>query len=191
MTPDISAGNGAMATTKLTTIDDLWQIEEPGRYALIRGELYHMPPAGGEHGEIETNLILEIGSYVRDRQLGRVYTGDTGFILSRESNTWLSPDVAYVQADRLPEGRRQGFLPLAPDLAVEIVSPSDLSSLVTAKVIEYLAAGTRLVWVIEPEQRVITAYTPDRNARVYTETDEIDCGDVLPGFRVRVGDLFQ
>lgn len=181
-----------MATTKLTTIDDLWQIEIPGRYDLIRGELHEMPPAGGEHGDIESNFIIALGGFVHQRRLGRVYPGDTGFIISLESHTWLSPDVAFVQQNRLPPaGERVGFMPLAPDFAVEIASPSDRSSVMTEKVLEYLNAGTRLVWVVEPRLRLVTAYTPDRSAHVYTEADEIDCGDVVPGFRIRVGELFE
>lgn len=181
-----------MATTKLMTIDDLWEIEEPGRYDLIRGELHAMPPAGGEHGEIEMTLLRRLDNYVFDRQLGKVYPGDTGFIISAETNTWLSPDVAFVRSDRLPpRENRRGFMPLSPDFAVEIASPSDRSNTVIEKVMEYLNGGTKLVWVIHPRLRLVTAYTPDRDAHMYTEDDEVDCGDVIPGFRIHVSELFE
>jgi Uma2 family endonuclease len=180
-----------MATTTVMTIDDLWQIEEPGRHNLIRGELHSMPPAGGEHSAIEATMIILLGNIIREQGYGRVYSGDAGFILSEEQNTVLSPDVAIVKGERLPPLEEQrGFLPLAPDFAVEIVSPSDRSSLVTEKVMEYLAAGTQLVWVVEPRLRLITAYTPDRDAHVYTADDEIDGGEVIPGFRIRVSEFF-
>lgn len=180
-----------MATTKLMTIDDLWEIEEPGRYDLIRGELRSVAPAGKEHGDTEMNLLLELGSYVREQGLGRVYPGDTGFVLSRDANTLLSPDVAFVRSDRLPRGYHPGFFPFSPDFAVEILSPSDRSSEVTEKVMEYLAAGTSLVWVVDPRLRILTAHTPDRGARMYSESDSIDCGDVIPGFQIRVSDIFK
>jgi Uma2 family endonuclease len=114
-----------MATTKLTTIDDLWAITEPGRYDVIDGELHQMPPAGGEHGEIEMTIGALLWHFVRIHGLGKVYGCDMGFILSHAPLIWLSPDVAFVRAERLPPPEeRVGFLNLAPDLAVEIVSPS-------------------------------------------------------------------
>ncbi|HUG13563.1 MAG TPA: Uma2 family endonuclease [Thermomicrobiales bacterium] len=180
-----------MATTKLMTIDDLWETEEPGRYDLIRGELHATAPAGKEHGDTEMNLLLALGTHVREHRLGRVYPGDTGFVLSREANTLLSPDVAFVRRDRLPREYHPAFFPFSPDFAVEVLSPSDRSSEVTEKVMEYLAAGTSLVWVVDPRLRVVIAHTPDRGARTYSDTDTIDCGDVIPGFQIHVADIFN
>jgi Uma2 family endonuclease len=178
-----------MATTKLTTIDDLWQIEEPGRYDLIRGELYEMPPAGAEHGEIGMSIGAQLWQHVTRHQLGKVFNGDTGFIISQDEQTWLSPDVAFVRAERLPQERWTGFVPVPPDLAVEIVSPSDRPSLVASKVLQYLGAGVALVWVVEPEDRTITVFAQDGSRNVYRQDDEIDGGDVVPGFSVRVDAL--
>jgi Uma2 family endonuclease len=180
-----------MATVKTTTIEDLWQIEEPGRYDLIRGDLYQMPPVGAEHGAIESNLIIVLGGYIRARRLGQVYTGDTGFIISQDEQTWLSPDVAFVRAERLPQERWTGFVPVPPDLAVEIVSPSDRPSLVTSKVLQYLAAGVSLVWVVEPDERTITVFARDGSRNVYRQDDEIDGGDIVPGLAASVGSLFS
>ncbi len=180
-----------MTTTRLYTIDDLAAIEEPGRYDLIRGELLKMPPAGGDHSEIGVNLIYLLWGHVRHEGIGRVYGPDAGFVLARDPDILLSPDAAFVRSERLPpSGSRQGFLPIAPDLVIEIVSPSDRSSTVDAKVVEYLRAGTRLVLVVQPELRSIAVWTPDRRARVYGEAEEIDFDDVLPGFRLRVADVF-
>ncbi|HAX24544.1 MAG TPA: Uma2 family endonuclease [Chloroflexi bacterium] len=180
-----------MTTTRHYTIDDLAAIEEPGRYDLIRGELLKMPPAGGDHSEIGVNLIYLLWGHVRRDEVGRVYGPDAGFLLARDPDVLLSPDAAFVRNDRLPpSGGRQGFLMLAPDVAVEIVSPSDRASAVDAKVAEYLRAGTQLVLVVQPELRSIAVWTPDQRARVYREADEIDFGDVLPGFRLRVSDVF-
>lgn len=181
-----------MATAKLMTIDDLWEIEEPGRYDVIRGELHAMAPAGGEHGKIGIHIAARLWNHVHPSKLGEVFNSDTGFILSQDPLVWLSPDVSFVREDRLPSPEDQvGFLRLAPDLVVEIVSPSDRSALVTEKVMQYLAAGTQLVWVVEPRVRVVTVYTADRDAHVYTEVDELDGGEVLPEFRVRVSDIFE
>src|SRR6478672_8542272 len=115
-----------MATTRLLTAEDLWELNEPSDYELIRGELRPMPPVGGEHAEIGTNIILELGNFVRHNRLGRVYTPDAGFILARDPDIVLAPDAAFVREDRLPpREQRKRFLPLSPDLAVEILSPSN------------------------------------------------------------------
>lgn len=177
--------------TRHYTIDDLAAIEEPGRYDLIRGELLRMPPAGGQHSEIGVNLIYLLWGYVREAGTGRVYGPDAGFVLSRDPDLLLSPDAAFVLTEHLPPSdNRRGFLSLTPDLAVEIVSPSDRASDVDAKVAEYLRAGTRVVLVVQPPLHSIAVWTPDLRARVYGEGEEIDLGDVLPGFRLRVADVF-
>jgi Uma2 family endonuclease len=181
-----------MATTKLMTAEELWELQEPGRYALIRGELIQMAPAGGIHGEYGMNIGSLLWTHARQTGAGKVYNADTGYLLARDPDELVSPDVAFVRADRLPpEQERERFMPLAPDLAVEIVSPSDRSSDVDAKVIEYLGAGTQLVLVVQPRSRTVTAYTPDRNARVYTEADTISMRDVVPDFELAVADIFQ
>jgi Uma2 family endonuclease len=101
------------------------------------------------------------------------------------------PDVSFIAQARLPDGSvPEGFIPGAPDLAVEIVSPGDRAEEVYGKVREYLDAGARLVWVVWPRHRAVTAYPPDGQSRELREDDELDGGAVLPGFRVRVGDLF-
>ncbi len=178
-------------TTRHYTIDDLAAIEEPGRYDLIRGELLKMPPAGGNHGIYGMSLGSRLWIWARETGAGAVFNAETGFVLSRDPDVVLSPDAAFVSMDRLPpEHERTGFMPLAPDVAVEIVSPSDRSSDIDAKVAEYLRAGTRLVLVVQPTLRSIAVWTPDLRARVYGEAEEIDFGDVLPGFRLRVADVF-
>lgn len=181
-----------MATTQSMTIEEFAEIDEPGRFDLIRGELIRLTPTGGEHGEIATELARHIANYVSDRQLGRVYIDETGFVLSREPAIVLCPDIAFVREDRLPpRSERRGFLELAPDLAVEIVSPSDRMSEVSEKVTEYLRAGVRLVWVVEPRTRQVTAYTSDRHARLLLEEDELDGEAVLPDFSLPVARIFE
>ena len=180
-----------MTTTRHYTIDDVAAIEEPGRYDLIRGALIRMPPAGGNHGIYGMSLGALLWNWARETRAGIVFSADTGFVLSRDPDVLLSPDAAFVSMDRLPpEHERTSFMPIAPDVAVEIVSPPDRSSDVDAKVAEYLRAGTRLVLVVQPRMRSIAVWTPDLRARVYGEAEEVDLGDVLPGFRLRVADVF-
>lgn len=180
-----------MATTKQLTAEDLFEITEPGHYDLIRGELIAMAPAGEEHGSIATNITGHLWNHVRQQALGRVYTAETGFILAREPDTTLVPDVAFVRTDRLPpENLRSKFYAGPPDLAVEIVSPSERTTQTHAKVMEYLRFGTSLVWVVDPPRRTVTVYHPDHSARILQSEDVLDGGDVLPGFRLPVAEIF-
>lgn len=182
-----------MATTKLMTAEDLLQLDdEPGRFDLIRGELIHMPPAGGTHGNLGARILARVWIHADAHQLGELYNSDTGFVLARDPDVVLSPDVAFVRMDRLPpKDRQEGFLELAPDLVVEVVSPSDRSREVHAKVMMYLDAGVRLVWVVDPRSQDVTVYVPDRTAKVFVMEDELDCGNVLPGFKLPVADIFK
>lgn len=181
-----------MATTQSMTIEEFAEIDEPGRFDLIRGELIRMTPTGGEHGEIATELARHIANHVADRQLGRVYIDETAFVLSRDRAIVLCPDIAYVSAERLPpRSERRGFLDLAPDLAVEIVSPSDRMGQVNEKVAEHLREGVRLVWVVEPRALQVTVHRSDQEARTLLQDDVIDGADVLPGFRLYVDRIFR
>lgn len=182
-----------MATATLRTVEDLMGLDgDPGRFDLIDGEISRMAPASGHHGGIAGTLSRVVGNFVFDRDLGTVYTAETGFILRRDPDSVLVPDLAYVTADRLPPLDDQvGFLALAPDLAIEIISPSETARRVAAKVAAYLDAGCRLVWVVEPRQRTVTAWTPDRQSRVFRADETLDGGDVLPGFTVPLANVFS
>ena len=182
-----------MATTKLLTAEDLWDLEDnAGRYDLIRGELIRVAPAGAPHGKLALRIGSILLAHIDAMQLGDAYGAETGFILARDPDVLLAPDFAYVRSDRLPpQDEQKGFMEVAPDLVVEIVSPSDLSRHVHAKVMEYLGGGVKLVWVIHPDQKEVTVFTPDRRARVLTLGEELDGGDVLPGFRFPLADIFR
>jgi Uma2 family endonuclease len=182
-----------MATAPRVSIEDLASFPDDGiRRYLIRGRLYEMSPVGGRHGEITTEIAALLHGFVKPTGIGRVFTGDTGFVLSRTEKTALGPDIAFVRSDRLPaEEDRDSFLDLAPDLAVEVISPSDRLTEVTEKVVEYLDSGVRLVWVVEPKKRVITAYHASGSVDFLREDDEITGGDVIPGFRASVAHFFS
>lgn len=180
-----------MATTKLMTAEEFMQITEAGRFDLLYGELIRMSPAGGRQGEIAAQWVRALLNHADARQPGRVYTAEASFLLARDPDVVMAPDAAFVRAERLPPPeKRVSFLPLAPDVAVEIVSPSDRMPAVPRKVAAYLEHGTPLVFVVEPRRRTVTAHRADGSVRVYREGDEIDGGDVLPGFRLPVADVF-
>ncbi len=181
-----------MVTTKLLTADDLWLMKDDGfRYELIRGELKRMAPGGAEHGAIGMEWGRRIANHVVDHKLGQTYSADTGFVIATDPDIVLAPDVAFVRTDRLPNGAWIKYLPFPPDLAVEVVSPSDPPSEVAEKVALYLAAGVPLVWVLWPRTETIDVHRPGRERTVLRAGDVLNGDDVLPGFRLRICDLFR
>lgn len=165
--------------------------ESDGRTYLLEGDLYEMTPTEGRHGGIAANVAGPLWAFVLPRRLGRVYVAKTGFILSRDPDTLMAPDVAFVRAERLPPLEDQrGFLELAPDLAVEIVSPSERGARLANKIRVHLAAGTRMVWVVDPDHGTALVYRPEAAPTMLARGDTLDGGDVLPGFRLAMEDLF-
>ena len=180
-------------TTALLTVEEFETLElDHGLYELWWGELREMPPNGMEHSGFGVGIAAELRAFVRPRGLGLV-TGEGGrFVLDRASGLILIPDAAFIAAARLPDGDdiKRAFHG-APDLAVEVVSPTDRAGKVEEKVLIWLQYGARVVWVLWPTTRSVSVRTPDGVARSLAEDDELDGGDVLPGFRIAVAELFR
>jgi Uma2 family endonuclease len=183
-----------MGAKRLMTAEDLWALpEKPGvNYELVDGEPIEVPGASPLHGLLSALVLRLIGAYTHERDLGLAFGDGTGYILRRAPDVVRIPDVSFVSWARVPEEGvpEEGYWPFAPDLAVEIVSPGDRANDVHDKVREYLAAGAAMVWVLWPRPQSATVYGPDGVARELGPDAELDGGDVLPGFRVRVRDLF-
>ena len=179
------------ATTKLMTAEELLAMPDDGfRYELVRGELIRMPPAGFYHGVTGNRLNLSLSNYVYENQLGEVCMAETGFLLERSPDHVLAPDAAFVRQERVKlAGEFEGYFPGPPDLAIEIISPSDRYTEVADKVAEWLAAGVRMVVVVNPRNRTVQAHTPEGVTKL-TEADTLDGGDVVPGWRLPVADIF-
>lgn len=177
----------------LVTAEMLAALPDTGeRTELVRGEVIAMSPAGAEHGAIAITIGAAMYDHVRRHRLGRVYAAETGFILSRNPDTVRAPDAAFVATERLADhARRSGFFDGAPDLAVEVVSPNDSYEDVEDKVRDYLNAGTRAVWVVNPRARTVTVYEPSLVARLLTAHDTLEGGDALPGFALPISELFD
>ena len=159
---------------------------------LVRGELRVNPPPGGRHGRVATNLVELIGAHVKRPRLGWVFADGAGYELLQLPLTVRSPDVSFVRADRLPkEGIGPGFLKLAPDLAVEVLSPKESASRLEEKLADYRACGTPLLWVIDPKRRTVMILASDAPVRWLGESDTLDGGTVIPGFSCRVAELFE
>ena len=181
-----------MALTKrLTTVNDLLSAPDDGyRYELIRGMLVKRPASGFEHGVCSANINMSIGAYVQAHRLGVTLIVVT-FLLATDPDHARIPDVAFVSAERLHliEDRARAF-PAAPDLAVEVISPSDRLTQVREKVADWLAHGVRIVIVVNPRNRTVQVHLQQRAMVTLMEADTIDGGDVLPGWRMRVADVF-
>ena len=156
-------------------------------FEFVKGELIPMSPPTMEHGEISMNLILPLGTYIRENQLGRLYPSDTTFTLR---DRVVKPDIAFVVNERLPDNRRQSS-PVPPDLAVEVVSPTDSKYDIIEKALAYLEAGTRLVWVIEPISKTVTVYRSETDIQTLTRNDTLTGEDVIEGFLCPVIQLFE
>lgn len=173
--------------TPLITAEDLLKPGMPERADLVRGVLVLHEPPGFRHGEITVRLTIALGTYVDAHHLGRVVAGDAGFKLQSNPDTVRGADIAFVSWDRLPEQSPVGFPPLGPELVVEVLSPGDRSGATLAKVADWLSAGTRLVWVIDPERRLARIYRQDGSESILGEADALDGEDVLPGFNCPLG----
>lgn len=176
------------------TAEDLWKLREcPGvRYELLEGEPVELPGAGGVQAELVVRLFLVLHAFASSRSRGQVFPDALGYILRRHPDMVRIPDVSFIARDHIPEtGMPEGFVPFAPDLAVEIVSPNDRAVEVHEKVHEYLEAGTRMVWVLCPRHRSVTVYLPAAIVRELGPDAELDGGEVLPGFRMQVADLYS
>lgn len=179
-------------TAQQMTAEELLHNPDDGfRYELVRGDLKKMTPAGNAHGKIALRFGWRLAQHVETHALGVAYAAETGFLLSSDPDTVRAPDVAFVSQQRLDqEGPVQGYWPGAPDLAIEVISPHDNYTEVEEKVSDYLAAGARMVVVVNPRQRTLTVHRSLRDIRVLQEGDTLDAGDVVAGWQLAVAELF-
>ena len=167
----------------LMTAEELLRLNLPNkRTELVRGVLVVREPAGYQHGQVAAELLVAIANHVTANRLGRVFAAETGFTLARNPDTVRAPDVAFISTARLPDPAPRGFAELAPDLAVEVLSPDDRPGEVLAKVGNWLTAGARLVWVADPVRVLARVYRADGSESILGATDALRGEDVLPGF---------
>ncbi len=171
------------------TAEDLFRYPDHDRYELVAGNLRVSEPPGAHHGQVATRLAYRLHGYVEANRLGVVLV-ESGFILHRGPDTVRGPDVSFVAASRLdPRRVPLSYLSIAPDLAVEILSPEDRPGAVAEKVANYLDAGTKLVWVIEAEKSRVMVHRVDGSIAELTANDSLDGEQVVSGFRCPVTEL--
>lgn len=173
------------------TADELLALPADGRCReLVAGELHMMLPEGGRHGRIALRLARRLGDFIEEHSLGETYAAETGFLIQQDPDTVRAPDVAFVSHARL-QGRENepGYLPLAPDLVAEVISPHDRASQVEEKVRDWLEAGVQSVLVVDPQTQTVRHYRAADRPQVHT-AGVIDLQHVLVGFQLDVADLF-
>ncbi|PAY16618.1 hypothetical protein CKO51_25940 [Rhodopirellula sp. SM50] len=183
----------ARTTPTLTTAEQLFGMVTDGyRYELVAGELRMMSPAGGRHGRIAVRVAHLLMQHVDANDLGVVYAAETGFRIETDPDTVLAPDVAFVSKARHATIKDEvAYLPLAPDLAVEVLSPSDRFSRVESKAFQWLDAGTKLVLLVDPETQTIHRYPSRKQIEVYQLGETLDCSPAVPAWKLNVKDVFQ
>lgn len=173
---------------KLMTADELLRMPDDGmRRELVEGELRTMSPAGFKHGKIAQRIARHLGNYVAERNLGVVCSSDTGFIVKKQPLNVFAPDVGYVRHER--DLDESGFYPGPPDLAVEVISPSDSYSEVEEKVAIYLAGQTPMVMVVDPRSKSARVHTAAAVVRLSID-QALEGGDVVPGWNLPLREIF-
>ena len=170
----------------MMTAEEFLENDVPG-YEYAKGELIPMSPATRRHGKISAKVIGHLYSHVYENGLGELYTAETIF---QVGDRMMKPDVAFVSTDRLDVDEDETF-PIPPDLAIEVVSPSDVHLRVTQKALDYLNAGTQLVWVLDPVAKAVTVYRSESDIEILTHEATLMGEGVVPGFTCPVGQLFE
>jgi Uma2 family endonuclease len=181
----------AIAQKKLLTAEEFFLLSPPAdgsRQELVCGEIITMPPPGGLHGVTCSKTDRKLGAFIDSGPGGTLACNDAGFITERSPDSVRGPDISYWSRGRLKEVPL-GYIEIAPDMLVEVLSPSNTWKQIRAKIKEYFAKGVRLIWVIAPEDRTLTIYQTPDEGRVLHETATVTGEDVLPGFSCRVSDL--
>ena len=177
----------------LLTADDLLRLYSEGvRGELIRGVLHETMSTGQEHGEIVMNLGAALHNFIKPRRLGTLVGSDSGVWLERDPDTVREPDVAYTSAEKIPlDARIPGYAEVAPDLVVEVRSPSNSRREVHDKALMWISHGVSLVWVVHPDTRTIDVHRPDRPTTTLADQDTLSGAEVLAGFTCPVADIFD
>ena len=175
----------------LVTAKELFEHPEWNPCELVRGKVIRMSPAGGKHGLVAGRMFASIHLFVKMQRLGEVFAAETGFYIEHDPDTIRAPDVSFLSRERIPVGGiPDEFIPIVPDLAVEVLSPSDTWKEVDKKAAEYLRAGVRLVWGVESRTRRARVYRTGRATLELNESQSLSGEDVLSGFELKLSDVF-
>jgi Uma2 family endonuclease len=182
-----------MRELQLVTADELMRMPEDNwTYELAQGRLIQMSKPGLRHGLVVMRLCTPLVRFVEEHALGVVLPQDTGFLLAAKPDTVRGPDVSFITGEHLAAvASVRGFIPGAPDLAAEVRSPNDRWTQLVEKATDYILNGSRLVWLIDPDRKLVAEFRPGSAASTLTTADVLDGADVVPGFNLPVSRLFD
>lgn len=180
------------ASGELMTAADLLEVSDDGqRYELIDGGVRGRSPAGNKHGKIAMALGFRLAAFAQEKKLGAVYAAETGFLIRQNPDTVRAPDVAFITQARIDEvGPVDGYWPGAPDIVAEVVSPNDRFSETEQKALDWLKSGSKIVWVVDPAQAHVTEYLGVSRIRVLSSEETLTAAELLPGWEVKIAELF-
>src|SRR5262245_35467910 len=180
-------------STAMMTADELLELPRGQcRYELINGELKTMSPSSHDHGRIAMRIGSSLAEFVWRNNLGEAYAAETGFLLTTKPDTVLAPDAAFISEARARKGQdKKGFWRGAPDLAVEVLSPSETGPMVRRKVADWLRFGARQVWIVNSKKETVTIHRSSGESKLFTADETIEADDLLPGYRIVVREIFK
>lgn len=174
---------------KLMTVEAFWEAYAGKPYELIDGEVVEIVPTGFKHGRTIRRMSKLLGQFVDDHDLGEVVVGELGVQLG--PNILRAADIAFISHARLAQiSEPEKYVPFAPDLVVEVVSPSNTADEIQLKVSQYLKAGVLLIWMMYSERKRLVVYDSQGRVETLSENDMLDGGEVLPGLMIPVAELF-
>jgi Uma2 family endonuclease len=179
-------------TDKLLTAEEFEVLRDDGRrYELIDGELREMAPPVNWHGEVESSLVIRLGGHVQAYSLGRVSCGEVLYIVRRNPDRVRATDIAFIRQERVPSlEARQHIMEVVPDLVVEILSKNDTIAEVNDTIDDWLGAGVKLLWVVDPFRRTVTIHQPGHDPVLLGERAILEGDPLVPGFRCPVAEIF-
>jgi Uma2 family endonuclease len=193
-TPTVTVAPGGQPAPpeRLITAEEFAAMSELGRAELIDGRIIKMPPPKSRHGRLENKIAFLLTRLVLELKLGLVLTGESGVYIRRNPDTVRGMDVAFISNERWSQqSDKDDYLEIAPDLVVEVLSPDDRWPAVNRKLRDYFSIGVRLVWVVDPDERIVYAYRSAADMREFAENSTLTGDEVLPGFSAPVASLFE
>ena len=183
-----------MATTKqLVTAEELLCLPDDGfRYELVRGELRKMPPAGQHHGAYALSIGASLRNFAMASGLGKAYAAETGFKLETDPDHVRAPSVAYLSRERVKAiGDCPGYVPGPPDMAVDVIIPTDTYTEIEEKIADWLDHGTRAVVIVDPSRHMVKVSRSITDDNWLTVADTLAVEDVVPGWEMPVREIFE
>ncbi len=184
----------ASTATKRISADEFWALEDRPdvRLELIDGEVVELPGAGGYHATLVLHIFDLLRAHIRAHDLGLIYPDNLTYLFQRDPDILRIPDISFISASAVPtDWPPMGYIEVVPSLVIEVVSPSNSAAEIRRRIRDYVGADVSMVWVIWPDDRSVSVYTATLDSKELQSDELLDGGTVLPGFSVRVADLFD